>query len=79
MPLSWAWAREQRQGEVGGRKQKPGHPHLPPPPRLMFSREFPGSFLLLGKWKGALKALQEWPSKEPCGEVFCKVNSPFVR
>lgn len=45
----------------------------------------PGSSLCLhvtsrfGKWRRALNAPQECPSQEPCGEVFCKVESPFVR
>lgn len=61
-------------GEVGGGNKPPLAP-LPPALGLMCSR----GFLCLDKWNRALKALQERPSKEPRGEVFCKVNGPFVR
>lgn len=79
MPLSWAWARQRKQGRWVGGNRSPRCPHLPPTLGLMCSRKIPGSFLLLGKWNRALKALQECPSKEPCGAVFCKLNSPFIK
>lgn len=86
--LSWAGPGRKGPGRKGGglgggREQKP----LALPSSLLpCGRCVPGGAqarfcvcVCLYKRHGTLNAAQESPSKEPCGEVFCKVKNPFVR
>lgn len=71
-------------GRVGGEgTEAPGCPQLPPSLGLKCSRRPQAPLHVctsrFGKWSRALNARQEFPSKEPCGEVFCNVKNPFVR
>lgn len=71
-------------GRVGGEgTEAPGCTQLPPSLRLMCSPRPQAPLGVCtsrcGKWSGALNAPQECPSKEPCGEVFCKVKKSFCK
>lgn len=79
---NWAWARQQRQNGWWEGTEAPACTQL-----ASFSRAgvFQGESRLVSvcavhwcKWRSALNALQECPSKEPHGEVFCKMKNPFV-